>query len=397
MSTQQEAITAEVRAIMLEFAARTGLSDEQNPPRRYLWTDAHAVCNFLSLYQHTADETTLDLAVTLIDQVHQVLGRHREDDTRTGWISGLSDEEGRQHPTAGGLRIGKKLNERGAEDAFDERLEWDRDGQYFHYLTKWMHALCRAGIVTGESRYSGWAIELAKAAYAGFARTPGPGGEAYLAWKMSIDFCRPLVPSAGLHDPLDGYVTFNELESSAKPTEDGWKLPALTREIAATAAMNEGRDWVSDDPLGIGGLLFDCGRVVQLIAASRLDYSGFAERLLRDTRRSLDSFYAAMLPGQPAAYRLAFRELGLSIGLRAVAKMRDVVEHHPARFGERPLHDLDALQKYVPLAEVIEDFWRNPRNQQVSSWLEHRDINSVMLATSLLPDQFLRCRTQPVL
>jgi hypothetical protein len=44
--------------------------------------------------------------------VHAVLGRHRPDDRRTGWISGLEEQEGSEHPTAGGLRIGKVMNER---------------------------------------------------------------------------------------------------------------------------------------------------------------------------------------------------------------------------------------------------------------------------------------------
>ena len=35
------------------------------------------------------------------------------------------------------LLAGTRLTVRGAP--VDERLEWDRDGQYFHYLTKWMH------------------------------------------------------------------------------------------------------------------------------------------------------------------------------------------------------------------------------------------------------------------
>jgi hypothetical protein len=43
---------------------------------------------------------------------------------------------GAAHPTRGGLRIGKKLPERRPGEAFQERLEWERDGQYFHYLTK---------------------------------------------------------------------------------------------------------------------------------------------------------------------------------------------------------------------------------------------------------------------
>ena len=41
----------EVRAIMIEFAARTGLQNDAREPRRYLWTDAYAVCNFLSLFE----------------------------------------------------------------------------------------------------------------------------------------------------------------------------------------------------------------------------------------------------------------------------------------------------------------------------------------------------------
>jgi len=31
---------------------------------------------------------------------------------------------------------GKALNERGADEPVDEHLEWNRDGQYFHYLTR---------------------------------------------------------------------------------------------------------------------------------------------------------------------------------------------------------------------------------------------------------------------
>jgi hypothetical protein len=47
------------------------------------------------------------------------------------WISGLGDDEGTAHPTLGGLRIAKKLRERLPEEPYDDRLEWDRDGQYF--------------------------------------------------------------------------------------------------------------------------------------------------------------------------------------------------------------------------------------------------------------------------
>ena len=204
-----------VREIMMEFAGETGLSPARKSPRRYLWTDAFGVCNFLGLYDQTGEETYLDLALQLVDQVHQTLGRHREDDSRTGWISGLDEEQGRKHPTRGGLRIGKELNERKPRDPLDERLEWDRDGQYYHYLTKWMHALNRVSRVTGDLTYHAWAIELAKTAHAKFVYASFPGGPKRMYWKMSIDLSRPLVPSMGHHDPLDGFVTYSELQATA--------------------------------------------------------------------------------------------------------------------------------------------------------------------------------------
>ncbi|MGA6935731.1 MAG: hypothetical protein WB041_10140, partial [Pseudolabrys sp.] len=42
--------------------------------RRYLWTDAFAVCNFLELFQRTSDQQYRRCAEKLIDQVHSVLG-----------------------------------------------------------------------------------------------------------------------------------------------------------------------------------------------------------------------------------------------------------------------------------------------------------------------------------
>ena len=45
---------AKAREIMLEFAERTGLVSDR-PPRRYLWTDAFAVCNFLGIYRKTEE------------------------------------------------------------------------------------------------------------------------------------------------------------------------------------------------------------------------------------------------------------------------------------------------------------------------------------------------------
>ena len=77
----------------------TRLRGAHGPPptvrRRYLWTDAFAVCNFLGLARATGDERYTELALRLVDQVHHVLGRHRADDARTGWISGLDARRAR--------------------------------------------------------------------------------------------------------------------------------------------------------------------------------------------------------------------------------------------------------------------------------------------------------------
>jgi hypothetical protein len=40
----------------------------------------------------------------------------------------------------------------------------------------------------------------------------------------------------------------------------------------------------------------------------------------------------------------------------------------------------------------IEEFWLDTDNRQSASWTDHLDINTVMLASSLMPDGFLCLR-----
>jgi hypothetical protein len=382
-------IANKVQDIMTAFAEESGLSNDERPPRRYLWTDAFALCNFLTLYHQTGEARYRRLALDLIDQVHGVLGRHRKDDARKGWISGLDEAKAAEHPTAGGLRIGKTLNERTADEPFDQRLEWERDGQYFHYLTKWMHALARAGRVVEQPRYSRWALELAKTAHAAFAYVPASGSTPRMYWKMSIDLSRPLVPSMGLHDPLDAFVTYSELRCCARGCSDLATFPDIDDEIAEAAAMCEGMNFVTDDPLGIGGLLFDACRLVQMTVGGGLDAPELLEGLLQSSKIGLDAFlYAEPLKGA-VDDRLAFRELGLSIGLRATDRMKALVAENGDLLGDDPLRQIEALTAYEPLRDRIERFWCEPGNQKSAGWQAHQDINRVMLATSLRPEVFL--------
>ncbi|GAG59637.1 unnamed protein product, partial [marine sediment metagenome] len=356
---------------------------------RYLWTDAFAVCNYLELHHRTGNVAYLQNARDLVDQVHNELGRQRVDHPRAGWISGLSDSNGGRHPTRGGLRIGKKLDQRGPNEPVDERLEWERDGQYFHYLTKWMHALNRVTSVTGDPRYNLWALELAKVAHTGFAYKPISGGPKRMYWKMSIDLTYPLVASMGQHDPLDGLITYKQLQATAVEYNQTADAPGLDAEIADFEAMCEGRKWSTDDALGIGGLLADACRLSQLITAHDPGESRRLVGLLGDAEVSLDSFVAHL--DYPVEYRLAFRELGLAIGIHAIDKMRDTTTRFPERSSVRNEFNtlLSRFRKFLPLSEHIECCWLEPVNQHSRNWVEHLDINSVMLATSLAPDGYL--------
>jgi hypothetical protein len=279
-----------VQEIMARFAEATGLTIAGKPPRRYLWTDAFALCNFLELYQQTGEERYRDLALRLVEQVHGLLARHREDDCRTGWISGLTEPEGQRHPTKGGLRIGKEMNERRLDESMDDRLEWDRDGQYFHYLTKWMHALNRLSRVMKETVYNEWARELAKIAHARFTYVPNFGRRKRMYWKMSIDLSYPLVPSMGQHDPLDGYITFCQLQATSERFFKETTGVDLKTEIADLAEMCVGQSWVTDDPLGIGGLLFDSARLAQLMVAGYLRETDLLKILLDSARLGLEAY-----------------------------------------------------------------------------------------------------------
>jgi hypothetical protein len=378
------------REFMQDFAWATGLDPAGDRPRRYLWTDAFAVCNYLGLFRKTGRTDCRELALHLISQVHRTLGRHRDDDVRTGWISGLASGEGVKHPTAGGLRIGKSLPERGEAEPYNEQREWDRDGQYYHYLTKWMHALSRAGRVTGDPVYGAWAVELARTAHARFTYLPPRGARKKMYWKMSIDLTRPLVLSMGQHDPLDGLVTCRELQLSAE-TDTGQAQPVLVREIAEMADIGRDLPLATSDPLGIGCLLFDASRISRLAVQGGPVNPDLLERVIDSALAGLEAFAGTGSLELPARHRLAFRELGLSIGLAGVARLPSWIHNNP-HLSDRagPLRSqLEGLREYVTLKETIEAFWLEGKNRESVTWTEHRDINTVMLATSLVPDGFL--------
>jgi hypothetical protein len=326
---------AQAAGILDDFAASSGLTTAAQP-RRYLWTDAFAVMTWVGLHEQTHDKRFLDLALRLVDQVHEVLAPHPAD---------------KDHPMARGLRIGKPLPERRPDEPYDPGLEWERDGQYYHYLTKWMHALQRAASAAGDERYRRWAAELAQAAHRAFVHPRG------MYWKMSIDLSRPLVSSMGAHDPLDGFVEAASL--------------GLKRETKELAHICAGRPWATDDPLGAGGLLLAALRLARLVAQGSKTLEPYLMQVLDDAALSAQA--AAPELGGSAVHRLAFRELGFALGLHAVEPLG---KHVPVR----------RLEPFVALASELEDFWLDPANQRARTWTGHRDINAVTLAACLAPE-----------
>ncbi len=377
---------------MEQFANSTGLEPESPHVKRYLWTDAFAVCNYLELYNRMGEKKYLDLALKLVDQVHHTLGKYRPDNPKIGWISGLDPYEGENHPTQAGLRIGKDINERMPNEPFNERLEWERDGQYYHYLTKWMHSLNNMSMVTGDIKYIKWAFELAKTAQSHFTYEPNPGTKKRMYWKMSIDLKRSLVPSMGQHDPLDGYITYNEIQNGMRNLDliESTESP-LKLEIKEMEDICRGISLITDDPLGIGGLLIDATRITQLIMKADLNIFELLEIVLDSSIVGLKSYISDNPMDVPAEYRLAFRELGLSIGIKGLGIMIDLIkDNHKSSIKNSLKNRFKDLNSYMDIGVEIEKFWMDEKNRKTENWINHRDINTVMLATTLAPQGFLK-------
>jgi len=210
-------------------------------------------------------------------------------------------------------------------------------------------------------------------------------------WKMSIDLSYPLVTSMGQHDPLDGFTTYLWLQATAAKVSRKTASQDLGAEIAEMAALCEGKRWETDDPLGLGELLCTVYELALLSLDESLEQTGLLDVLLRPSLVSLRSYASGSSLNLPAEYRLAFRELGLSLGLRAIEKLIMLIRQTRRNFhGKNRLQSwTESVLRYAQLRESIETYWLDPSHRRASEWTAHRDINMVMLATSLDPDGYL--------
>ena len=371
METTEKKNVITSKKLMDEFLKRTGVgTHEGNPGQRYLWTDAFAVQACFALYHLLDDKEYYENALELIEMVHDTLGKYHKDDPRSGWISGLPEEEGKQHPTINGLRIGKELPERTAGEPINQEMEWERDGQYFHYLTRWFTALMQAFRETREKKYAIWAGELIKSGENFIYKVDG----AYrMYWKMNSDLTKPLVESMGAHDPMEGLIctitAINALEENNKD------LQALKVKMKGIC---DGMNWFTDDALGLGGLILNTSRSFELsMRGENLPQEIQPEFLYSSSISGLKVYSQHLFdPSRPAVSRLAFRECGLSLGFNVLYELQDKYREFDVNFED--------LKNYLSIARVIEEFWIKPSNHLSPTWSDHLDINAVTLASSLL-------------
>jgi hypothetical protein len=194
----------------------------------------------------------------------------------------------------------------------------------------------------------------------------------------------------GQHDPLDGFITCHQLEATARWLPGAARGPDLAAAMTDFARLIGAGHWATADPLGIGGLLIDASRVAQLAEDGTAGAGALLEPLLAAALEGLAQHARQADLCQPAERRLAFRELGLAIGLSAVPGVEEQVHAMRVRFPEGVQARVDSLARYAGLGSAIESFWRDPEHRRNRTWTGHRDINEVMLATCLLPDGLLR-------
>jgi hypothetical protein len=192
-------------------------------------------------------------------------------------------------------------------------------------------------------------------------------------WKMSTDLSRPLTFAMGLHDALDGFITFREVQHGSSKMRPKTAVPDLASAIESLSTLCRNRDWTTNDPLGTGGLLFDAGRL-SLLTDSYADHK-LLEQLIEESEKGLRTFLANRSLMHATSQRLAFRELGLAIGLMAVTM---IIDHTDRTSGQ-----------HRSLADKIVDAWLPLAHSPDELWQAHRDINELMLATALTPQTFL--------
>jgi hypothetical protein len=128
------------------------------------------------------------------------------------------------------------------------------------------------------------------------------------------------------------------------------------------AAMVVGRPLATDDPLGIGGLLTDAARLDQLVARGKVVDGALLDLMLESALEGLPHWAGRGEVEEPAEARLAFRELGLAIGLKAFSRPEQDADGRSAYTSDL----LGELAHYTPIARTLESFWLERPHQEAA-------------------------------
>ena len=323
--------------------------------RRYLWTDAFGVLNFVTMaqrYPESRRAVYLDAAKKLIDSVHATLGQ-----PRSAAFPMAPQQDGTPWGFKG-LRIGK-LHARTSSDA---GMEYD--GMYWHYLDKWLFALLRYHQASADVDVLRDAVRLVKALHPSFMDKSRSGKPLGLHWKMNSD----LTPIPGLgqaypnDDALSGYLVYSLIHHASA----GHDVPSVEqecrelREVAERYVLSGVR--VSPDPLGFG--LW--GWKSQWLGA---DWS----KPILDRLRALAPHALDLTTGMG----LPFRFYGALLGAQLVP--------------DRSLGLGGLAQQILDSAQIVEYELSTP----VGGEAGHSCINKVMLASALDPLAFARVDGEP--
>jgi len=330
---------------------------------RYLWTDAFGVINYICLYVMTNNNIYLKQSKILIDHVHKILGKNRD-------LQQYLKHANINHPTLGGLRIGKNHDENHS----------DGDGQYFHYLTKWMYALNRFSLITNIKMYNLWAIELAKSIFPHFVSTTS-STTPQMHWKMSIDLSKPLIHHQGNLDPYDGYITYRLLQESWHEDNN-----ILSKEIEIFEQMVNDKylHFETHDNLDVGQALW---------LSHWYPNEKWSQYLLNSSLACIKRLENEGEYDYPSRYRLAFREFGMMLGIKSTYESYfnynryDSIEWYPEMTDRQYPHQFhDYVNKWQ--SEKIPNllsYWKKK-----GLYERDTDITPIMYCSCLLPYGWLK-------
>lgn len=308
-----------------------------NGDRRYLWTDAFAVLALATIADNLdgappgsplGEPARFRCAAgALVNAVHAGLGAPRSPAAADAMRADPRSPTGHV-----GLRIGK------VSSAPRTDVGMALDGQYFHYLDKWLLALVRAGRADD-------AAAIAKAAFPPFfdAGPHGDGRGGGVRWKLSADASAPLglAHARATDDTLGARIVLGLVEHHRSRA-----APSLRAELALLDAALRGYvPRATDDPLGWGLQAFFDGFVRGQPRARAL--AALAPRAL-DARH----------------FALPFRLYGALLGAR-VALMR------PAGA---------PLARAADVERLMDAGLERERRAAAADGQEHTSINRVMLA-----------------